>query len=258
MTRAEGWTLFAAILASGIVFLDSTVVNVALPRIGRELPSSVFGVLEGQSYVYNAYLLTLSALLVLAGALNDFFGRRRMFAFGLAGFLVTSLLCGVAPSMELLNATTRVICSSAVMTATACLAFSSGPGAIAKNSTLCSMSSLVCNATRAGCRVGVLPNKTNSDVAAAVDNLLKNQGITGYTTTITVNGSISVSGIPERNSRCTTSSQTWKPPSSKWTMSWICADVTGAGAPPGQRRCRWATSGRTSASSSNDTASIAP
>jgi len=104
VTRAEGWTLFAAILASGIVFLDSTVVNVALPRIGRELPSSVFGVLEGQSYVYNAYLLTLSALLVLAGALNDFFGRRRMFAFGLAGFLVTSLLCGVAPSMELLIA----------------------------------------------------------------------------------------------------------------------------------------------------------
>ena len=104
MTRAERWTLFAAILASGIVFLDSTMVNVALPRIGRELPSSVFGVLEGQSYVYNAYLLTLSALLVLAGALTDYFGRRRMFALGLAGFLVTSLLCGVAPSMELLIA----------------------------------------------------------------------------------------------------------------------------------------------------------
>src|SRR5437867_3916285 len=104
LTRAERWTLFAAILASGIVFLDSTMVNVALPRIGRELPSSVFGVLEGQSYVYNAYLLTLSALLVLAGALTDYFGRRRMFVIGLAGFLVTSLLCGVAPSMELLIA----------------------------------------------------------------------------------------------------------------------------------------------------------
>jgi EmrB/QacA subfamily drug resistance transporter len=104
LNRAERWTLFAAILASGIVFLDSTMVNVALPRIGRELPSSVFGVLEGQSYVYNAYLLTLSALLVLAGALTDYFGRRRMFAVGLAGFLVTSLLCGVAPSMELLIA----------------------------------------------------------------------------------------------------------------------------------------------------------
>jgi EmrB/QacA subfamily drug resistance transporter len=99
---AERWTLFAAILASGIVFIDSTVVNVALPRIGRELPSSVFGVLEGQSYVYNAYLLTLSALLVLAGALTDYFGRRRMFVLGLAAFLVTSLLCGIAPSMELL------------------------------------------------------------------------------------------------------------------------------------------------------------
>ncbi|HUG06727.1 MAG TPA: MFS transporter [Candidatus Limnocylindria bacterium] len=102
MSRAERWTLFAAILASGIVFLDSTVVNVALPRIGRELPSSMLGVLEGQSYVYNAYLLTLSALLVLAGALNDYYGRKRMFAIGLAGFLVTSLLCGIAPSMELL------------------------------------------------------------------------------------------------------------------------------------------------------------
>jgi len=104
VSRAERWTLFAAILASGIVFLDSTVVNVALPRIGRELPSSVFGVLEGQSYLYNAYLLTLSALLVLAGALTDYFGRRRMFVLGLAAFLVTSLLCGIAPSMELLIA----------------------------------------------------------------------------------------------------------------------------------------------------------
>lgn len=78
------------------------MVNVALPRIGRELPSSVFGVLEGQSYVSNGYLVTLSALLVLAGALSDYFGRKRMFAIGLGGFLVTSLLCGVAPSMELL------------------------------------------------------------------------------------------------------------------------------------------------------------
>lgn len=104
MNSVQRWTLVATILASGIVFLDSTMVNVALPRIGRELPSSVFGVLEGQSYVSNGYLVTLSALLVLAGALNDYFGRKRMFAVGLAGFLVTSLLCGVAPSMELLIA----------------------------------------------------------------------------------------------------------------------------------------------------------
>src|SRR5439155_1533081 len=67
-----------------------------------ELPTSLFGVLEGQSYVYNGYLLTVSALLILAGALNDFYGRKRMFTVGLAGFLATSLLCGLAPNMELL------------------------------------------------------------------------------------------------------------------------------------------------------------
>jgi EmrB/QacA subfamily drug resistance transporter len=96
------WILLAAVLGSGIVFLDSTVVNVALPRIGRDLPRSLFGVLEGQSYVYNAYLLTLSTLLILAGALNDFYGRRRMFAIGLVGFGLASVLCGLAPTMELL------------------------------------------------------------------------------------------------------------------------------------------------------------
>ena len=96
------WILLAAVLGSGIVFLDSTVVNVALPRIGRDLPRSLFGVLEGQSYVYNAYLLTLSTLLILAGALTDFYGRRRMFMIGLGGFGATSVLCGLAPNMELL------------------------------------------------------------------------------------------------------------------------------------------------------------
>jgi EmrB/QacA subfamily drug resistance transporter len=78
------------------------VVNVALPRIGRDLPRLWFGVLEGQSYVYNAYLLTLSALLILAGALSDYFGRRRMFLWGLIGFGATSVLCGLAPNLELL------------------------------------------------------------------------------------------------------------------------------------------------------------
>ena len=102
MTAKQRWTLIAAILGSGIVFLDSTVVSVALPRIGRDLPSTLFGVLEGQSYIYNGYLLTVSALLILAGALTDFYGRKRMFVIGLVGFLVTSLLCGLAPNMELL------------------------------------------------------------------------------------------------------------------------------------------------------------
>jgi EmrB/QacA subfamily drug resistance transporter len=101
MTKKR-WVLVAAVLGSGIVFLDSTVVNVALPRIGRDLPRTFVGVLEGQSYVYNAYLLTLSALLILAGALTDYYGRRRMFVLGLIGFGITSVLCGLAPNMELL------------------------------------------------------------------------------------------------------------------------------------------------------------
>jgi EmrB/QacA subfamily drug resistance transporter len=96
------WILAAAVLGSGIVFLDSTVVNVALPRIGRDLPRIFLGVLEGQSYIYNAYLLTLSALLILAGAVNDFYGRKRTFLLGLLGFGLTSALCGFAPNMELL------------------------------------------------------------------------------------------------------------------------------------------------------------
>src|SRR4029077_11530973 len=99
---AKRWILVAAVLGSGIVFLDSTVVNVALPRMGRDLSRSFLGVLEGQSYVYNAYLLTLSALLILAGAVNDFYGRKRTFLLGLIGFGVTSVLCGLAPTMELL------------------------------------------------------------------------------------------------------------------------------------------------------------
>ena len=87
-----------------MVFLDSTIVTVALPRIGIELPARAFGVLEGQSYVYNAYLLTLAALLVLAGAANDHFGRKRMFQLGIGSFAITSILCGLAPGMEALVA----------------------------------------------------------------------------------------------------------------------------------------------------------
>src|SRR3981189_1506597 len=96
------WILVAAVLGSGIVFLDSTVVNVALPRIGRDLPPLWFGGLGVQSYVYHAYLLSLCALLILAGALSDYYGRRRMFLWGLIGFGLTSVLCGLAPNVELL------------------------------------------------------------------------------------------------------------------------------------------------------------
>jgi MFS family permease len=71
MRTGGRWVLAAAVIGSGMVFLDSTVVTVALPRIGVELPSTHLGVLEAQSYVYNGYLLSLSALLLIAGALND-------------------------------------------------------------------------------------------------------------------------------------------------------------------------------------------
>jgi len=102
MTRPQRWTLIAAVLASATVFLDATVVNVALPRIGRDLPHSLVGVLEGQTYVYTGYLLSLSTLLILAGALTDAYGRRRVFMLGLIGFGVSSALCGLAPNLETL------------------------------------------------------------------------------------------------------------------------------------------------------------
>src|ERR1700724_363618 len=102
MTRTQRWILVAAVLGSATVFLDSTIINVALPRIGRELPHSLVGVLEGQTYIYTGYLLTLSTLLILAGALTDTYGRRRMFIFGLVGFGITSALCGLAPNLETL------------------------------------------------------------------------------------------------------------------------------------------------------------
>jgi MFS family permease len=104
MSSVQRWTMVAVILGSGIVFLDTSVVNLALPRIADELPSPIlhFAALEAQSYVANGYFLTLSALLILAGALTDFYGRKRMFGIGLAGFLATSILCGLAPNMELL------------------------------------------------------------------------------------------------------------------------------------------------------------
>src|SRR6266498_3647977 len=102
MTAQKRWTLVAAVLGSGIVFLDSTVVNVALPKIGEQLQSGLLSKFAAENFVYYGYLLSLSALLILAGALNDFYGRRRMFVVGLMGFGLTSLLCGLAPNILLL------------------------------------------------------------------------------------------------------------------------------------------------------------
>src|ERR1700694_4093417 len=102
MNRTQRWTLVATVLASATVFLDSTIVNVALPRIGRELPHTLVGVLEGQTYVYSGYLLSLSTLLILAGALTDAYGRRRMFMLGLIGFGLMSAPWGLRPHLATL------------------------------------------------------------------------------------------------------------------------------------------------------------
>jgi EmrB/QacA subfamily drug resistance transporter len=102
--QQKRWTLIAVVLGSSVVFLDTSVVNLALPRIGQDMASARLGTLEAQSYVSNGYFVTLSALLILAGAINDHFGRKRVFSIGLIAFAVTSLLCGIAPTMEILIA----------------------------------------------------------------------------------------------------------------------------------------------------------
>jgi EmrB/QacA subfamily drug resistance transporter len=102
MTTRQRATLAAAILGSAIVFLDGTIVTIALKNIGEDLPATIVGTLEGQTYVTSGYLATLAAFLVLAGALGDYYGRRRMFLIGLVGFGITSIACGLAPSLELL------------------------------------------------------------------------------------------------------------------------------------------------------------
>jgi EmrB/QacA subfamily drug resistance transporter len=90
------------VLGSAVVFLDGTIVTVALETIGRELPASIVGELEGLTYVTSGYLAVLAALLILAGALGDTYGRRRVFAIGLVGFGITSVGCGLAPTLEAL------------------------------------------------------------------------------------------------------------------------------------------------------------
>ena len=90
--------LVTAVLASTIAAVDASAVNVALPAISRELG----GGLAGQQWVSNSYLLTLSALILLAGSLTDLFGERRLFLIGVAGFGVASLLCALAPTVGVL------------------------------------------------------------------------------------------------------------------------------------------------------------
>src|SRR5271163_3120122 len=88
------FVLAATILASSLAFVDGSVVNVGLPAIARSLAADA-GALQ---WVINAYLLPLSALLLLGGAAGDRFGRRRMLIFGVVLFGVSSALCAAAPN----------------------------------------------------------------------------------------------------------------------------------------------------------------
>ncbi|MGK2877530.1 MAG: MFS transporter [Solirubrobacterales bacterium] len=90
----------ATVLGSAMVFLDATVVNVAVPTIGREFDA---GISELQ-WVLNGYLLSLAALILLGGSLGDRFGRRRIFVLGAIWFTAASVLCGMAPTGEWLIA----------------------------------------------------------------------------------------------------------------------------------------------------------
>jgi EmrB/QacA subfamily drug resistance transporter len=88
------WILLTTVLGSSMALLDSTVVNVALPRIGRDLNTSL-GALQ---WTVNAYLLTLAGLILLGGSLGDRYGRRKIFVLGVVWFAAASLLCGLAPN----------------------------------------------------------------------------------------------------------------------------------------------------------------
>jgi EmrB/QacA subfamily drug resistance transporter len=94
VTPLQRRVLLIAILASFVAFLDGSVINVALPAISRELG----GGLPLQQWVVDAYLVTLGALILLAGSLSDVFGRQRVLRIGLVWFGVASLACAVAPN----------------------------------------------------------------------------------------------------------------------------------------------------------------
>ncbi len=103
-TARGRWVLAATVLGSSMAFLDSTVVNVALPTIGRELHTS----LAGLQWVVTAYTLTLAGLILLGGSLGDRFGRRRVFLIGVIWFALASAVCGVAPDIAVLVAARAV------------------------------------------------------------------------------------------------------------------------------------------------------
>jgi len=100
MGRRQRLVLVVSILASFIAFLDGSVINVALPAISSELE----GGLALQQWVVDAYLITLGSLILIAGSLSDLFGRKKVLLAGLLGFAITSVLCAIAPTGEVLIA----------------------------------------------------------------------------------------------------------------------------------------------------------
>ena len=103
-TPHAGLVLAATILASSLAFIDGSVVNVALPTIGRVLGGSA----ADMQWAVNAYLLPLSALLLIGGALGDLYGRRRVFLSGIALFTAASVGCALAPGLTVLLAARAV------------------------------------------------------------------------------------------------------------------------------------------------------
>jgi EmrB/QacA subfamily drug resistance transporter len=94
------WVLAVTVLGSAVASLEATVVNVALPTIGRDLNADVAGL----QWTLNGYLLTLAALILVGGSLGDRFGRRKVFCIGVVWFTLASALCAVAPSIGFLVA----------------------------------------------------------------------------------------------------------------------------------------------------------
>jgi EmrB/QacA subfamily drug resistance transporter len=92
--------LLATVLGSSLAFIDSTVVTIALPAIGRDLGADAAGL----QWTVNGYALSLASLILLGGSLGDRYGRKRVFAIGVGWFSAASLLCGLAPTVELLIA----------------------------------------------------------------------------------------------------------------------------------------------------------
>ena len=101
LASAQGkWLLAAMILGSGMAFLDGSIVGLALPAVTRDLG----GGLPGQQWTVNAYTLTLAALILVGGSLGDRLGRRKVFVVGVTWFAAASVLCALAPTIEVLVA----------------------------------------------------------------------------------------------------------------------------------------------------------